>query len=217
MRTLYYSELPRIMNPPHGYEGLILKMSETECIKVYSPQISLETAQLEFDNHRKLLDKSIFTSEPREIVKIKLDRPDIMLPIGTSTGPELFHYLGTDETFGLIRTYLGGKVYGRDKINCDEVSVFYDYLINLIKEDMIFFDSFPYDFVMTQVGVGCVDCTNLVDLKDKKDNLAAKFSFITSLINNYVEMDYNNLDYNAAILLIKKKQDFIATNTNILK
>jgi len=71
-REVKWDDLPHTARVGYGREGIVLRLSDTECIKVYSPTHQANAEQ-EHYNLGRMLDRDLAVPRPRELVKININ------------------------------------------------------------------------------------------------------------------------------------------------
>ncbi|RLE46970.1 hypothetical protein DRJ22_00485 [Candidatus Woesearchaeota archaeon] len=149
----------------HGREGLILKLNETECIKVYTPHYA-KHAQEEFENYKILLNNGLFVPQPKNLVEIIIKENEAMLPghfRGYLTGEFYLQAVTNKKVPAIIKEFIPGNTYGTKKHKGYEIDNLIQFLDDLQKAGYTFElgEAVAKNFVSTKKGTALIDCSNM--------------------------------------------------------
>ncbi len=161
-RIVRWSQLPHEAQVGHGKEGLVLRLNENECIKIYSPQ-KVDQAGIEYVNASRLIEAGFLVSKPKEIVQVELDTPDVKLPgsFMRSGGIGLYQFPGVTTVPGVVREYIEGEAFGIFTPSWKNLRELGFYVDRLRDNDFTFTEGRCLDYVLSPKGVTLVDAGSL--------------------------------------------------------
>lgn len=174
-RTINWNDLPHNNFVGYGIEGLVLRLDERRCIKIYTPWRS-HVAQKEFENYQKLREAGFLVPEPEELVEVYIGGQEVKLPgRGEILGLDLYKHKGLESVPGVIKEFFPGVPYGRKKPTINELSHLMKYLRGLESEGLTFLDGIILDFIASDKGTALIDCSTLIDKERCQEQCSAGF------------------------------------------
>lgn len=165
-----FRNAPRI---GYGKEGIVLRLSETECVKVYSP-IRQAVAEREYFNLGLMLERDLAVPRPRTVVKINVEREVVMLPRWVGNEIRVVAWHNVESLSGIIREYVPGTVLDgvQQRTSTEQALRLLGYVDAAVDAGVYLEDAIPGNFVDTGSQVYCVDCS---EIKTKQDFAAPDF------------------------------------------
>ena len=166
MNKIAWDSLPHDNQVGHGHEGLVLRLNDSECIKIYSPQRTAN-AETEFGNYQILRDAGLRVPEPIDLVEVVIGGKDVKLPtVCEFFGITLSTFRDVQSVPGIVKTYFPGVVYGTKNPTVRELRDLLDFFQQLRDANYAFHDPALWDFIATPDGAALVDCSDLFDLSN---------------------------------------------------
>ncbi len=163
---ILWSSLPHNRQVGYGREGLVLQLSETAAIKIYSPNKSYVAVD-EIVNSHKLDEDNFLVAKARELVQIEIDTDDARLPKRCEhKGVDLFNVVAGTKVFGVVRDYFPGEAFGMARQTPSDYARLEKYLQRLHNYGFAFQDGICADFIATNGRVALVDTSTLVTIDD---------------------------------------------------
>jgi len=201
-RKINWDDLPHNNKIGHGVEGLILKLNDTECIKIYSPYRT-SFAEKEFKNYNILRKEEFLVPKPKELVEIYIGKgKEVKLPAKCEImGILLCPFNDIESVPAIIKEFFPGVPYGKKKPTIKEIKGLLKYLIQLDSKGFTFSDWNITDFISSDKGTALVDCSTLLINNEKfaeenprgiKEFQSMSEMYTEGIINNFVsELEYN--------------------------
>ena len=185
-----WEKLPHDQMIGHGREGLVLKLTATDCIKIYSPERAFK-AKVEFENYQRLKQAGFLVPQPQDLVEIYIGNRTVKLPGKCEfRGIGLYNFQ-VESVPAIIKEFLLGIPYGRKKPNISEIKSLLDYLYQLQKNGFTFSDGIAPDFIATKIGAGLVDCSSLMNRQESIINYRHTFEEASSSYTRRILTDFS--------------------------
>ncbi|MBW2998025.1 hypothetical protein KY321_00670 [Candidatus Woesearchaeota archaeon] len=196
-RTINWEELPHENFLGHGIEGLVLRLDDKKCIKIYSPDKE-NSAEREFFNYYRLRKKGFLVPKPFELVNIYIGGKSVKLPKRDEfMGIGLYTHCDVNCVPAVIKEYFPGTPYGKKKPTINELKGLVNYLNNLHRNNLTFSDGIALDFISSDKRTALVDCSTLMDKEECEDKYSCDFIYISQRYQERILSDLENeLTYN---------------------
>ena len=165
--------------------AIVLRLNETESIKVYSPERAMFAQQAMY-NAEKLLGLGFLVPKPKEFVRINLCYGAKLPKFDYKHGLRLDSVSGSVRSVpAVIKEYFDGDGFGTIKPTFDQLKKLRSYLDRLDENDLSFYEGINLDYIALKDGrVGLVDCTTLVS-RENFDPLNGKFDYFDEAVSSY--------------------------------
>ena len=161
MRTINWNDLPHNRQLGYGHEGLVLRLSETRSIKIYSPE-RVESCDRERINLELLARARMPVPQVSEKVTIRVGRQPIKLPSRCEfSGIGLYTFDNIESVPALIKDYIPGKPYGTTSATILQARRLFRYLHNAHEKGFAFPDCNITNFIDGPDGPVLVDASHL--------------------------------------------------------
>ncbi|GEM_PF-6420027 len=187
-QTINWEDLPHERIVGHGVEGLVLRLGERECIKIYSPK-SAHVSSEEFENYKLLRSRGFLVPEPKAYVKIHIGGKKVKLPAKCEArGIGLYTFSDLESVPGIVKEFFPGKPYGTKNPSIREMVGLLNFLGRLHSQGLTFKDGIIEDFISSDKGTALVDCSTLADRSSfgekSEDFESSSFSYTNRILSD---------------------------------
>ncbi len=172
LQTVRWSELPHDQMLGYGKEGIVLRLSDTTCMKIYSPQ-KQEQAALEMSNSQRLYEAGFRVARGHELLQVEIDDENALLSrTKKSRKIELYKFPDVKTVLAVTRDYIPGKTFGTYSPSRKELKDLGRYVDRLHTNDFTFTEGRCLDYVSSSTGLFLVDSGSLVhrsEVLDRED------------------------------------------------
>lgn len=191
-KRINWDDLPHNEKIGHGREGLVLRLDERRCIKIYSPERAFR-AENEFRNYGKLRDAGFLVPEAEEFVEIYVGGRRVELPGKCEImGIGLYHFDDVESVPGIVKEFFPGVPYGRKKPTIKDLRGLIDYLDKLHTEGFTFDDGIAPDFISSDRGTALVDCSTLMDKAESEQRFHDGFEYASPAYQERIWSDFRS-------------------------
>ncbi len=161
MDRIHWDDLPHQSVVGYGKDGLVLRLNETECIKVYSPERTRIAAE-EYKNFNLLLGAGLMVPAPKDIVEVYTCGKTVRLPTRCEfSGIQLTSWNDIVSVPGLIKEFIPGTTYGDKTPSFGEIRNLLAFLLRLRKAGYLLEDNTIGNFIASPKGTALIDCPAL--------------------------------------------------------
>ncbi len=191
-KRIEWDALPHTDQVGHGREGLVLRLDEKRCIKIYSPE-RMRRAEKEFENYGTLRKAGFLVPQEHEFVEVHIGGKPVELPGKDEfTGIGLYTFNDIDSVPGIVKEFFPGMPYGRKKPTIKEIKGLITYLRELDAAGLTFEDGISLDFIASTKGTALVDCSTLMHRSQYRKGNFISFEYWSSAYQRRILSDFRH-------------------------